>query len=65
MKFLSRLTDMQRGIVYLVIGFLILLDALNLLDKTVHYVILFAAIGLIIYGILLTGLVKKIFNKKG
>jgi len=65
MKFLSKLTNMQRGTFYIIGGFLILLDALNLLDKTIHYVILLAALGLIIYGILLTNLVEKIFKKKG
>lgn len=64
MKFLGRISDMQKGIAYLVFGILILLDALNVLSTTVHYVILFAAISLIIYGILLTGLVKKFFEKK-
>ncbi|HBR70932.1 TPA: hypothetical protein DIC20_01655 [Candidatus Dependentiae bacterium] len=63
MKILASLTDTQRGIIYLVFGFLVLLDALNLLDKTIHYVILFAALGLIIYGFLLTKLATKIFKK--
>ena len=64
MKFLKSLSSMHRGIIYITFGFLILLDALNLLDKTVHYVILFAALGLIIYGILLTELVQKVLKKK-
>ncbi len=64
MKFLDKLTHMQKGIMYLVIGFLILLDSLNLLGKTIHYVILLSAIGLIIYGILLTDLTSKVFKKK-
>jgi len=63
MKLFESLTKTQRGIIYIVVGILILLDALNLLDKTIHYVILVSALSLIVYGTILTDLAATIFKK--
>ena len=64
MNMFQKLSPKQKGIVYIVIGILILLDAMNLLSTTVHYVILVAAITIIIYGVMLTDLPRKIMGKK-
>lgn len=51
------------GAIYGIIGLLILLDELGVLSKTIHLFVVFAAIGLIAYGLKLSGLLELI-NKK-
>lgn len=64
MKFFSSLTPMQRGIAYVVMGFLILLDAVGLLSKSIHLIVFFAAFGLILYGLKLTNVLDMLMTKK-
>lgn len=64
MKFLSSLTPMQRGIGYVVLGVLILFDSIGWLGKGIHLVIFLSALGLIFYGIKLTGLLDTLMAKK-
>ena len=64
MNMFKKLSPQQKGVASIVIGVLILLDAMNLLSTTVHYVILVAAITIIIYGVMLTDLPGKIMGKK-
>lgn len=64
MKLLENLTPVQQGTVFIVTGALILLDILNLLSPTIHYVIVLAGIGLIVYGFSLTNILDKIQRKK-
>ncbi len=64
MNIWNSLSPVQRGIVYIVAGSLVMLDALNILSTTVHFFVLIAAIGLIIYGIMLTHIIDLIMGKK-
>lgn len=64
MNIFTSLTPVQRGIAYIIAGSLIMLDALNILSKTVHFVILITAIGLIVYGVILTNVMNLIKSKK-
>lgn len=59
MVHLPSLTNLQKGSFYLVAGTLIFLDSISALSSTIHYVILFGALGMIFYGLILTDLVNK------
>ncbi len=61
MKILDNLTSMQKGILFVVSGLLIVLDAFKILSNTIHYVFALFGLGLIFYGISLT----KIFEGWG
>jgi hypothetical protein len=63
MKLLHALTPQYRGIIYTIIGLLILLDALNILSKSIHVFVVLASIGLILYGIKLTNVLDLISKK--
>lgn len=63
MKVFENLTDLQRGTVFIVGGVLVILDALNLLSQTVHFMFILAGLGLIIYGLSLTNVWEKIQRK--
>jgi len=63
MKFLDTLTPQYRGIIYTIIGLLILLDELNILSKSIHVFVVLASIILILYGIKLTNILDAITKK--
>lgn len=63
MNFLNNLSPVYRGSIYSVIGLLVLLDALNVLSKSIHLFVILAAIGLIIYGIKTTNVLDLIIKK--
>lgn len=61
MKILDNLTSMQKGILFIVLGLLIVLDAFKILSITINYVFALCGLGLIFYGVSLT----KIFEGWG
>lgn len=63
MNILNNLTPQYRGIIYSVIGLLILLDALDVLSKSIHIFVILAALGLIAYGVKLTNVLDLISKK--
>ncbi len=63
MEFFKSLTPQYRGIIYSILGLLILLDALDILSKSIHIFVVLAAIGLILYGIKLTNILDIITKK--
>jgi hypothetical protein len=63
MDFFKSLTPQYRGIIYSIAGLLILLDALNILSKSIHAFVILAALGLILYGIKLTNILDLITKK--
>ena len=63
LSYKQNLTNLQRGTVFIVAGVLVVLDALNLLSQTVHFMFIIAGIGLIIYGLSLTNVWEKIQRK--
>jgi len=64
MKLLASLTQMQRGIIFITAGLLILLDSIGVLSKTVHIIVFTAALGLIVYGVKLTNILDMLMTKK-
>ena len=63
MNFLNNLPPVYRGSIYIVFGLLVLLDALNVLSKSIHLFVILAALGLIIYGIKVTNVLDLITKK--
>lgn len=63
MKIFENLTDLQRGTIFIVGGILIILDALNWLSQSIHFVFILAGLGLVIYGLSLTKVLEKIQRK--
>ena len=63
MNFLNNLPPVYRGSIYSVFGLLVLLDALNVLSKSIHLFVILAALGLIIYGIKVTNVLDLITKK--
>lgn len=54
------LTQMQRGIIYMVLGVIIIFYALGFFKHTLNTVIIIGAILMILYGFFVSGLANKI-----
>ena len=63
MNCMNKLGPQYCGIIYGIIGFLILLDALNVLSASIHIFVILAALALILYGIKISGLLELISKK--
>jgi len=63
MNCLKQLGPQYCGIIYSIIGLLVLLDALNILSASIHVFVVLASIALILYGVKLSG-VLELINKK-
>jgi hypothetical protein len=63
MNCINHLGPQYCGAIYGIIGLLILLDELNVLSKSIHLFVVLAAIGLVVYGIKISGLLDLISKK--
>lgn len=62
MNFLKNLSDQQKGILLILLGTVLLFDALGIFKPIFYYVILVGSIALIIYGLMLSGYWHKILS---
>ena len=63
MKIFDNLTAMQKGILLIAVGLLIVLDAFKILSLTINYIFALIGLGLIFYGVSLTHLFDR-WSKK-
>jgi hypothetical protein len=60
--FCNRLNSTQQGIVLMIFGIILLLHTLGLFEPMFYYVLLFAALCMIICGFIQAGLYQKIMS---